>query len=366
VDDEEVDALVVYGPDMTTFTNERWISVLQKHELVFARTTPEQKKIIVERCHQMGDIVAVTGDGVNDSIALKKADIGVAMGLRGSDVAKEAADIILMDDNFASIVNGIEEGRVLYDNLKKSIAYTVTHLWPEVFPVLLNLAIGMPLGLSSLQILSIDLGTELAPAISLAYEKAEGDIMNRPPRSPKHRIASPQLLSYCYLEAGILEALWCFLAYCLVFLSYGISISSLPFTSYFQSGADDLVTSHGVYDADKQLEIVAEAQTAWYACLVLSQFGHIWMCKTTTQSIFSHGIFSNHITVYGTIIQVAILMIIIFVPYLQPFFNTYNLPSVFWTPIIGSIGCMWIWGEGRRYLFRTLPKRHWFYKTFYW
>ena len=115
--------------------------------------------------------MAVTGDGVNDSIALKRADIGVAMGLAGNDVAKASADMILMDDNFASIVIGIQVGRVLFDNLKKSIGYTLAHTLPELVPILLALAGGFPLGLNPLLILSVDLLTELAPAISLAYEK---------------------------------------------------------------------------------------------------------------------------------------------------------------------------------------------------
>ena len=139
-------------------------------EIVFARTSPQQKLLIVEAFQRKGEIVAVTGDGVNDSPALKKADIGISMGISGSDVSKQAADLVLLDDNFASIVVGIEEGRIIFDNLKKSIAYTLTSNIPEMSPFLLYILIGIPLPLGTITILCIDLGTDIVPAISLAYE----------------------------------------------------------------------------------------------------------------------------------------------------------------------------------------------------
>jgi len=161
--------------------------ILNNHaEIVFARTSPQQKLIIVEGCQRQGQIVAVTGDGVNDSPALKKADIGVAMGIAGSDVSKQAADMILLDDNFASIVTGVEEGRLIFDNLKKSIAYTLTSNIPEISPFLLFILLDIPLPLGTITILCIDLGTDMIPAISLAYESAENDIMKRLPRDPLH------------------------------------------------------------------------------------------------------------------------------------------------------------------------------------
>ena len=144
-------------------------------EIVFARTSPQQKLMIVEGFQRQGQIVAVTGDGVNDSPALKKADIGVAMGIAGSDVSKQAADMILLDDNFASIVVGVEEGRLIFDNLKKSIAYTLTSNIPEISPFLVYILFGFPLPLGTVTILCIDLGTDMVPAISLAYEEAESE-----------------------------------------------------------------------------------------------------------------------------------------------------------------------------------------------
>jgi sodium/potassium-transporting ATPase subunit alpha len=183
VADGEAHAAVIHGSKLKDMNADDVREILKNHsEIVFARTSPQQKLIIVEGCQKLGSIVAVTGDGVNDSPALKKADIGVAMGIAGSDVSKQAADMILLDDNFASIVTGVEEGRLIFDNLKKSIAYTLTSNIPEISPFLMFILLSIPLPLGTVTILCIDLGTDLVPAISLAYEKAETDIMKRQER----------------------------------------------------------------------------------------------------------------------------------------------------------------------------------------
>merc|ERR1712142_975765 len=160
VNPREALAAVVHGGEIKDLSEKALDEILMYHtEIVFARTSPQQKLIIVEGCQRMGRIVAVTGDGVNDSPALKKADIGVAMGIAGSDVSKQAADMILLDDNFASIVTGVEEGRLIFDNLKKSIAYTLTSNIPEISPFLLFILADVPLPLGTVTILCIDLGT---------------------------------------------------------------------------------------------------------------------------------------------------------------------------------------------------------------
>eukprot|EP00475_Leptophrys_vorax_P005425 TRINITY_DN13281_c0_g3_i2.p1 TRINITY_DN13281_c0_g3~~TRINITY_DN13281_c0_g3_i2.p1 ORF type:complete len:620 (-),score=194.27 TRINITY_DN13281_c0_g3_i2:53-1783(-) len=182
VPDGEYSAVVVHGDKIDSMTNAEWDTVLRKKEIVFARTSPVNKLEIVARCQAKGHVVAVTGDGVNDSPALKKADLGVSMGISGSDISKEVAGMILLDDNFATIVEGIKEGRLIFINLKKSIMYTLTHIGPEIWPFLLFIAGGLPVALSSLLILFIDLGTELLPAISLSFEPPEKDIMAVPPR----------------------------------------------------------------------------------------------------------------------------------------------------------------------------------------
>merc|ERR1712117_822987 len=158
VNPREARACVVHGGEIKDMSEKQIDDILMYHtEIVFARTSPQQKLIIVEGCQRMGAIVAVTGDGVNDSPALKKADIGVAMGIAGSDVSKQAADMILLDDNFASIVTGVEEGRLIFDNLKKSIAYTLTSNIPEISPFLLFILADVPLPLGTVTILCIDL-----------------------------------------------------------------------------------------------------------------------------------------------------------------------------------------------------------------
>ncbi|KAG8147877.1 putative Sodium-potassium-transporting ATPase subunit alpha protein [Naja naja] len=145
VNPRDAKACVIHGSDLKDMTSEQLDDILKHHtEIVFARTSPQQKLIIVEGCQRQGAIVAVTGDGVNDSPALKKADIGVAMGIAGSDVSKQAADMILLDDNFASIVTGVEEGRLIFDNLKKSIAYTLTSNIPEITAFLIFIIANIP------------------------------------------------------------------------------------------------------------------------------------------------------------------------------------------------------------------------------
>ncbi|XP_006038919.2 sodium/potassium-transporting ATPase subunit alpha-3, partial [Alligator sinensis] len=166
VNPRDAKACVIHGTDLKDMTTEQIDEILQNHtEIVFARTSPQQKLIIVEGCQRQGAIVAVTGDGVNDSPALKKADIGVAMGIAGSDVSKQAADMILLDDNFASIVTGVEEGRLIFDNLKKSIAYTLTSNIPEITPFLLFIMANIPLPLGTITILCIDLGTDMVSSL---------------------------------------------------------------------------------------------------------------------------------------------------------------------------------------------------------
>ncbi|KAJ3192007.1 hypothetical protein HK101_007183 [Irineochytrium annulatum] len=186
VPESDVHAIVIHGERIDKLTDADWDNIFSKDEIIFARTSPKHKLQIVKRAQGRGHIVGVTGDGVNDSPALKKADLGIAMNISGSDVSKEAAAMILLDDNFASSVSGIEEGRLIFQNLKKSIQYTVTHTMPEVYANLLYIAVPLPLPLNAVQILVVDLGFELFMALSYAYDPSENPtgLMKLQPRKP--------------------------------------------------------------------------------------------------------------------------------------------------------------------------------------
>lgn len=302
------------------------------------------------------------GDGVNDSPALKKADIGVAMAISGSSVAKAAADVLLMDDNFASIVAAIGEGRLLFDNLKKSIAYTLAHIMPELMPVFLNVAFSFPLALPGLIILSIDLISEQAPAISFAYEPAEGSIMMRPPRDQaRDRLVAAPLLIYSYAIAGGAEVLASMFAFFMVYVYHGIPVAKLAFTAetHWQAGAPDFVVDGRIYTADEQVAIYAESVAAWYAGIVLCQFWHVWLCKTRVTSLFHHNVFGNFVTIVGVALALAILIGIIFIPGLQWLFYTANLSGVIWPVHLVFPVFVLAFTEFTRYCVRAYPDGAW-------
>ncbi len=210
-------------------------------EIIFARMAPDHKLRLVSAYQARGEVVAVTGDGVNDAPALRKADVGIAMGIIGTDVAKEAADIILTNDNFSSIVAAIEEGRAIYDNIRKFITYIFASNIPEVLPFLLTGAIGIPPALTVRQILAIDMGTDILPALALGSEKPEPGIMKYPPRSPSQLLLDRGLLTRSFLWLGMIEAGLCYIGFLSTYVFSGNVSASKPFFPE----RDPLATSYG-------------------------------------------------------------------------------------------------------------------------
>uniref|UniRef100_A0AAY5EJ20 Sodium/potassium-transporting ATPase subunit alpha n=1 Tax=Electrophorus electricus TaxID=8005 RepID=A0AAY5EJ20_ELEEL len=359
VNPRDAKACVVHGGDLKDLTAEQLDDVLKHHtEIVFARTSPQQKLIIVEGCQRQGAIVAVTGDGVNDSPALKKADIGVAMGIAGSDVSKQAADMILLDDNFASIVTGVEEGRLIFDNLKKSIAYTLTSNIPEITPFLLFIIANIPLPLGTVTILCIDLGTDMVPAISLAYEAAESDIMKRQPRNPKtDKLVNERLISMAYGQIGMIQALAGFFTYFVILAENGFLPSTLLGIRVFWDDKyiNDLEDSYGQQWTYEQRKIVEfTCHTAFFISIVIVQWADLIICKTRRNSVFQQGM-KNKILIFGLFEETALAAFLSYCPGMDVALRMYPLKPNWWFCAFPYSLLIFIYDEIRKLIIRRSP-----------
>ncbi|XP_027468595.1 sodium/potassium-transporting ATPase subunit alpha-4 isoform X7 [Zalophus californianus] len=329
INTSEAKACVVHGSDLKDMTAEQLDEILKNHtEIVFARTSPQQKLIIVEGCQRLGAIVAVTGDGVNDSPALKKADIGIAMGITGSDVSKQAANMILLDDNFASIVTGVEEGRLIFDNLKKSIAYTLTSNIPEITPFLLFIIANIPLPLGTITILCIDLGTDMVPAISLAYESAESDIMKRAPRNPRSdNLVNHRLIGMAYGQIGMIQALAGFFTYFVILAENGFKPVDLlgirlNWEDRFFNDLEDSYGQQWTYEQRKVLEFTCH--TAFFVSIVVAQWADLIICKTRHNSVFHQGM-KNKILIFGIMEETFLAAFLSYTPGMDTALRMYPL-----------------------------------------
>jgi len=359
VDPREARACVVHGGELKDMGEKQIDEILMYHsEIVFARTSPQQKLIIVEGCQRMGAIVAVTGDGVNDSPALKKADIGVAMGIAGSDVSKQAADMILLDDNFASIVTGVEEGRLIFDNLKKSIAYTLTSNIPEISPFLLFILADVPLPLGTVTILCIDLGTDMVPAISMAYEQAESDIMKRQPRNPfTDKLVNERLISMAYGQIGMIQASAGFFVYFVIMCENGFWPTHLLGLrrAWDSQAVNDLEDSYGqewTYADRKVLEYTCH--TAFFVSIVVVQWADLIICKTRKNSVFQQGM-KNHFMNFGLCFETALAAFLSYTPGMDKGLRMYPLKWNWWLPAMPFSLMIFIYDETRKFLLRRNP-----------
>ncbi|XP_076204782.1 sodium/potassium-transporting ATPase subunit alpha-1 isoform X1 [Aptenodytes patagonicus] len=359
VNPRDAKACVVHGSDLKDMTGEQLDDILIHHtEIVFARTSPQQKLIIVEGCQRQGAIVAVTGDGVNDSPALKKADIGVAMGIAGSDVSKQAADMILLDDNFASIVTGVEEGRLIFDNLKKSIAYTLTSNIPEITPFLIFIIANIPLPLGTVTILCIDLGTDMVPAISLAYEQAESDIMKRQPRNPKtDKLVNERLISMAYGQIGMIQALGGFFTYFVIMAENGFWPSGLLGirVQWDDRWVNDVEDSYGQQWTYEQRKIVEfTCHTAFFVSIVVVQWADLIICKTRRNSVFQQGM-KNKILIFGLFEETALAAFLSYCPGMDVALRMYPLKPTWWFCAFPYSLLIFLYDEVRKLIIRRNP-----------
>ncbi|HIU13303.1 MAG TPA: cation-transporting P-type ATPase [Candidatus Fimiplasma intestinipullorum] len=307
---EAADARIISGTDLAKMDDGTLKEALQG-EVVFARMAPEQKYRIVCALQEMGNIVAVTGDGVNDSPALKKADIGIAMGITGTDVAKEAADMILSDDNFATIVRAIEEGRSVYNNIRKFLRYIFDSNTSEAAASVAYLLSGglIPLPLTIMQILTIDIGTDMVPALGLGAEASEASVMRRPPRSSKERLLNKNVMLIGFIWYGLLGTIFALGGYFLTNVLHG-----WPFVPLAQEGTT----------------LYAQATTMMLAGVVFSQIGMVMNNRTDEESVLKRGLFTNRYINAGIVIEILILLVIMYVPFFHGIFNTAPIGPVEW------------------------------------
>jgi Ca2+-transporting ATPase len=328
---------VINGVDLDGMTDADLADALEA-EVVFARATPAHKMRVVSALQERGEVVAVTGDGVNDAPALKKADIGVAMGLAGTDVAKEAADMILLDDNFASIVSAVEEGRAVYDNIKKFTTYILTSNVPEAVPFVVFALTGgrIPIALDVMHILAIDLGTDLAPALALGAEKPEAGVMQRPPRSLHARLIDRRLLMRSYLWLGPIQAAFVMAAFIGAYRLAGVE------------GWLDLPSSGPIYLAASAMALAA---------VVATQIGNLFAQRSGRVSLFRMGLGGNPLLWWGILSELVVIAVIIYVPFFQDLIGTAPFPPEGWLWLLIGIPLLPLVDEVRKFTVRAREAR---------
>lgn len=296
---------VVTGSEVARLSEEQLSKRVENID-VFARVSPEHKMKIVSALQSAGEIVAMTGDGVNDAPALKKADIGVAMGITGTDVAKETADMVLADDNFASIVRAIKEGRIIYANIRKFVFYLLSCNVGEILVVFGAMLLNLPMPLKPIQLLWLNLVTDSFPALALGMEKGEPDIMHQPPRNAREGIITGHL-------------------------AFGIAIQSTMLTFATLLSVIIALSKHG--------HNLAYARTFAFATLITGELLRAYSCRSERYPLSNIGVFSNRFMTLATLLSFLLLLTVIYVPPLPTIFDTVHLDLNSWATI-GSLAVL--------------------------
>lgn len=305
---------VITGQELETLSNETLQEVLYADTgIIFARSQPAQKMRIVEALQAHGEVVAMTGDGVNDAPALKRADIGVAMGITGTEVSKEAATLILLDDSFSTIVRAVQEGRRIYDNLKKFVLYTLSSNVGELVVIFISILSGIPMILTAILILTINLGTDILPAIALGVDPADSDIMKRKPRDPRSRVLSGPFIKRLFMIGSVI----------------GVSvIIAFVYT---------LMSSGWVWGSEFSQDVLWQGQTLAFATLVITQLMNSFSVKSE-QRINLKSIFNNSFHIFAIMISLLIVLAVVYVPFLNRVLQTTPLTAKDWVVVaIASI-----------------------------
>ena len=290
---------------------------------MFARVSPEHKLRIVNALQANDEVVAMTGDGVNDAPAIKRADIGVAMGITGTDVAKETADMVLTDDNYASIVSAVEQGRIIYDNIRKFVFFLLSSNIAEIAIIFLATLAGLPAPLNAIQLLWLNLVTDGAPALALAMEKGDPDIMSQKPRAKEEPIINRSM------GLGIL--IQTITQTSAVLTVFGLGLywhidQALP------AGLNPIL---GLIQHDWRGVDVQTAETMAFLTLSLCELFRAYTVRSERASLFTIGVFSNKYMQYSVGLSISLLILVSLVPFLQPIFNTHWLNTTEWLIVIG-------------------------------
>ena len=327
--------VVITGEQLRKLSETQLRLALNAPDIIFARVGADQKMRIVAALKKKKHVVAVTGDGVNDAPALKLADIGIAMGISGTDVAKGAADMILLDDNFASIIAAIEEGRAVYENIRKFLVYILTSNIPEIIPYLAFALLKIPLPLTIIQILAVDLGTDMLPALGLGAAKPEPGSMSRPPRPRNERLLDWRLLLRAYAFLGLMEAVVSMAAYFFVLHSGG-----------WQWGE-----SLGSHDP-----LYLQATTACLSAIIVTQIVNVFLCKTPERSVFGAGLFDNRIILWGIALEMTLILGIDYTDWGNMIFGTRPIAPEVWLFILPFALAMLLLEELRKFVFVRLRR----------